>query len=113
MTEIIVPLRLDADDLWSGIFGAAVGTWSWWHTFDFQGDADWDKHGEVIITAWDPDYKDYEGDTLMTRTINVQNLADSYGWYIRAGYKTTIDDMDACYSDVVLQHAFYGEVIWG
>lgn len=87
--------------------------WSWWTRIEFLGSTAWDKHGKVKITAWDPDYTDFEGDTKMTKTLTLDDIVNSYAWYVQAGYKTTYEDMDSVYSDVVLQHAFYGEVIWG
>ncbi len=111
--QVTIPLTVDADDLWSGVWGACPEYWSWWTRFEFLDGADWDKAGTVRVTGWSPDYDEYEGDTVIVKEITLDDIVNSYGWFVKAGYKMTYEDLDSVYSDVIVQHAFYGEVIWG
>lgn len=112
MTEYVtVNHRIPADDLWSSIMGSAWETWSWWTAVEYQGKADWDVPGYVKITAWDGVHEDY--DHLTTKVLNPDDLFEAYNWYVNQGYKMMYEDLDAVYGDVIVQRAFYGEVIYG
>lgn len=112
MTNVTVPVTVPAEDLWSGIWGACPEYWSWWREFDFL-DCDWDVPGQVKVTAWDPNEGSGEGEGEIVKIITLDDIVQAYAWYIGAGYKYSYEDMDSVYSDVVLQKAFYGEVIYG
>lgn len=77
---------------------------------DYSEGSDWDKVGEITITAWDGET---EGEAFITKTLTVQDLADAYGKCLTEGYKFNLDDFDACDGDVVVQMAMFGEVVYG
>jgi hypothetical protein len=108
---VTVPVSVPADDLWEMTFGSGFETWSWWQNVHYGPFSSWDKAGTVTLTAWNGE-DEGEGDYI-TKTLSVADIADAYGWYVGKGYTTMYEDFDADSSDVVIQKAFYGEVIYG
>jgi hypothetical protein len=109
-SKIIVPVAIEAEDFWSHILGSAWETWDWWTGVDYLDGSDWDKVGEVKITGWDGET---EGETLITKTLNIGDLAEAYGKCLAEGYRFNLDDFDACDGDAVIQMAMFGEVVYG
>lgn len=111
MSSIItVPVQFKAEDFWSEIMGSAWETWDWWVRLDYSQGAAWDKVGEITITSWDGET---EGETLVTKTLTIQNLAEAYGKCLAEGFRINIHDLDAGQGDVILQMAMFGEVVYG
>jgi hypothetical protein len=108
---ITVPVTIPADELWEMTFGSAFETWPWWIAVNYGEGSAWDKAGSVTLTAWNGE-DEGEGDWI-TKTLTTQDIANAYGWYVGKGYTTMYDDFDAVYSDVIVQKAFYGKVIYG
>lgn len=111
MSSIItVPVQFKAEDFWSEIMGSAWECYDWWVTLDYSEGASWDKVGEITVTAWDGET---EGETLITKTLTIKDLAESYGKCLAEGFRINIHDMDANQGDVILQMAMFGEVVYG
>lgn len=109
--------EIDSRDFWEGIVGSAWETWSWWAHVD----CDYGDYSRgLTVSVFDPAVDEWEWDrhdesTYITRHLTVDDLAASYSWYQRTyGHRAYhYEDMDACYGDVIIQHAIFGEVIYG
>lgn len=117
MSKIPVTIQMDADELWSEVFGSFGGYYpDWIHEIRFVTGS-WKKHGLCYITAesvddsWAP-----PSDTKVHR-VYVEDIAKAYGALMNMGWKHCggcgVDDPDACTSDAVLQHAVYGKFVFG
>ena len=110
---VVVPLAMDADEVWSDVFGSGYEYSPWWYKVTFSSGADWDKAGTATIKHWSKDSED----TLETTKITVEDLAKAYATLIAEKWTHCngcgLDDPDACSSDVVLQMAVFGEIIYG
>jgi hypothetical protein len=98
---------MDADEFWSEIFGASFEIWSWWFAVNYI-EGDWNKAGIVEVIA------EHEGsDELEIKRFNVEEIASAYNACVAKGLHVDIADMDACSSDLVIQMAMFGEIIYG
>lgn len=109
---INAPVIIDADELWSRIWGAEPQSFgSWWRYID-HGDGDWDKASPTTVVLEDPD----DEEAAFTRTITVELIAlalsePSFPAHLR---QDILDDNADCISaDAVIQHIVYGEIIFG
>lgn len=108
---ITVPVQLNAEYFWSNVLGSGWETWDWWVSVDYAEGSDWDKVGEVIITAWDGET---EGEATITKTLTLNDLVDAYKKCVEEnGYSLNPDDLDAEQGDAIIQTAIYGETIYG
>lgn len=110
---INAPYVIDADALWSRIFGAepqAAG--SHWRGLRFLNGCDWDRHGAAEVTLEDPE----DEDKTVTRRVTIETLALSlselsFPEHLR---REILDDEADCVSaDAVIQYAVYGEIVFG
>lgn len=105
--------------LWEAVFGSSGETWDWWHAVRLV-EGDWDKIGRVYLEVTNPDD---EMGMPVNATIGIQDVADAYAKAVARGYRDactgrrlTLDldaGLDACSSDVVLQIAVLGDVVYG
>ena len=121
-----VTTTVDIMDLWEAIWGSDGSGVTYW----CQKVRDADKNS---IDLWVNDDKDSlvgnpqdfmlqsydEGeDELTWHTITLQHLAESYAKALsngetHCGVSLSFDDADACFGDIVLQYACFGEMIYG
>lgn len=112
--KVFVPLPINADDLWSGVFD---NLWEpWWQKLEVvEG-----NERTMKVTSWDPAAEHYER-VHLTREVTLQDLADAYGLLLGKGqchcYGIPLEhdptEFDACGSDFVLQTAVFGKVVFG
>lgn len=102
-------------DDWGNIFGASAGMWSWWRGITHII-GDWDTPGRVLLTIEDPDH---EG-RVINRALNADAVfaalakaTELYPWHFIRDHRNGLLDLDAVSSDVVLQVAVFGEVVYG
>jgi hypothetical protein len=106
--------EFDAAELWSCVFGSAWETWDWWVSIDYI-DGDWDKICTVKIVALDPDDED-EDESTITKTIGLDDIVrvlNELADFAPIVECLNHDDFDAVWGDCVLQHAVFGETIYG
>lgn len=112
---ITIPMTMDAEEFWSEIMGSTEFYEEWWAAVKFKDGAQWDKPGKVDITV----YTDVDSSTeTVTKTLDIDDLAKAYGEviakpYYHCGGTVDIHNMDSCASDIVLQQAMFGDVIYG
>lgn len=109
--------EIEAEGLWSGVFGAIYGTGYWLRKIKFLGNADWDVMGQVEISIMDPEYDDAE--KVVTKTIGIEELVEALVKTMELGYHhcgyridEDFDSYDSCVADVVLQVAVFGKLIY-
>jgi len=112
--QVVIPITVDAAEFWSAIFGAEPFIWPWWVKVDYAEGCDWETPGEVTITVADPD--DAEDST--TKTLTLEDLVaaylialEQYPRSVGVGWETP--DFDSESSDLILQIAVQGEVVFG
>jgi hypothetical protein len=98
---------MDADEFWSEIFGASFEIWEWWHSVRYLT-GDWNKAGTVEVIAI------HEDDEVMpVKQFTVEEIASAYNACVAQGLYVDIENMDADSSDLVMQMAMFGEIIYG
>lgn len=112
-SKIVLPVEVDAEDFWSNVLGSAWETWDWWVRLDYSEGSDWDKLGEITITAQDPNADWEDEQPTITKTLTVEDLAAAYGKCISEGHRFNLEDLDASDGDCVIQMAMFGEVVYG
>jgi len=113
--DVIVPLTVSVEKLWSEVMGGGWEYMPWWSGVKYLGDADWQTPGSFEITTNNPDDDD---EPEVTKTFNIDDLARGYALAVSTGFyhcgaPLSLDDMDSCSSDGVLQFAFFGELVYG
>lgn len=109
---VTIKREIDDAEFWSSIMGSTEFYNEWWLKVRYRGEADWDKPGSVTITALGEDNEP------VTKTLTTEDLVCAYEFVLAKGYhhcgsKIDIDNMDECASDMVLQVAMFGDVIYG
>jgi hypothetical protein len=112
MTVVTVPYKIDGLEFWSSILGSTEFQAEWWVRVKYEGDAEWNVPGVVHITALNGDNEP------TTKSLTLGDLVLAYTHvidkeYHHCGAPVNIEDMDECASDMVLQVAMFGEVIYG
>ncbi len=110
--NVTLTRTMSAVDFWSSIMGSTEFQGEQWLKVRYHGESDWDKPGSVTITA-----ENGEGEEV-TKTLMIEDLVQAYEAVIAHGYHhcgmtVDIDNMDECASDIVLQQAMFGDVIYG
>lgn len=111
--KVVVPLALDTDEIWSDVFGSGYEYSPWWVRVSYSPGADWDVAGTATIKHWGKD-----DDTVLEITqVTIEDIANAYAKLIADKWTHCggcgLDDPDACSSDVVLQVAIFGEIVYG
>jgi hypothetical protein len=111
-TVLVIPRYMESQEFWANIMGGASLHGEYWLGVKYLNDAKWDVPGEVRLAI-----EDEEGDTVV-KTLTVADLLSAYNVaiskpYYHCGGRIDIEDMDECASDIVLQIAMLGDVIYG
>lgn len=120
---VIVPIVVEAGELWSATFGGGWESVGNDHikSVEFLNDADWQTVGLARITAEDPED---EGSTV-TVEVGIHDLTKAFadlasGQFYHCGQHISQDfyggagfDFDACSSDGMIQQMVYGKVVYG
>ena len=92
--KITIPKRIDADELWSDVFGSGWETYEWWYGHRYE-----DGEGQYITP------------------ITIDDLVLAYTRLSQSDYTHcggfTLDAPDACTGDAILQLCIYGELVFG
>jgi hypothetical protein len=121
MSEVIsVSVEVSLDDLWEGIWGSDGAGITYWATKIRKPDGS-------KISLWHlPDYEPNPQDFMLYdeeedkwHTITLAQLAKGYQLALNSGqkhcgtYSLDIEDPDACFGDLVIQYAIFGELTYG
>lgn len=109
---VSITRQISRTDFWSNIMGSLEFQFDWWLAVKYLDGADWDRPGCVQLTIED------ENGKPLTKKLILENLLQAYQHVVAKGYVhcgTTVDieDMDECASDMVLQTAMLGDVVYG
>lgn len=101
---------------WQSIFGSAAETNPWWRGIAHIT-GDWDTPGRVLLTIDNPDAGAQEYLNRLFEPVDIlralAKATELYPWhFVRHGDERYLD-LDAESSDVVLQVALFGEVVYG
>lgn len=114
MADIIISIRVDEKELWSAVFGASPEFFPWYRSIHFKGGG-WETPGLVTVSMDDPD----DEDKAITKDLTITEIAAAWAEAVsRDLYHCgtplrNIDDFDSCASDIVLQLAVLGDVVYG
>lgn len=97
---------------WEAVNGG-LPNWSWWHNFEYlEEGTDWETPGTLRVTGEDPN----DEEKSITRSFTAADLLQAY-WDMpnktHCGGCSIIGDSDDCSSDLILQWAMYGEIVFG
>jgi hypothetical protein len=111
METVTISRKMNAEEFWSNLLGSTEFIGEQWIKVKYHGDATWEVPGIVTITA-------DNGEEVITKSLTIEDLVEAYevcvaNGYHHCGMKINIDDMDECASDIVLQQAMFGDVIYG
>lgn len=109
---VTISRKISHTDFWSNIMGSLEFYGDWWRAVKYLDGADWNKPGVVQLTIED------ENGKPLTKKLTVGALLLAYQRVIDKGYthcgtEINIEDMDECASDMVLQTAMLGDVVYG
>lgn len=112
--KITIPLEIDVEEVWSDIFGSGWEYSDWFVNVIYHDGGDWDKPSRITVKHWDPET---EGERVIKTDLSVEQVLQAYAKLLGERYThcggCALDDPDACTSDAVLQHAVYGDFIYG
>jgi hypothetical protein len=111
METVTISRTMDAEEFWSSVLGSTEFMGEQWVSVRYRGDATWEVPGIVTITA-------DNGEEQVTKSLSIEDLVQAYEVVVSKGYhhcgtRIDIDNMDECASDIVLQQAVFGDVIYG
>jgi hypothetical protein len=109
--SVTIPFVMKDEEFWSEVLGSTEFTNEWWLRVKYLDGASWDKPGLVQLTIGDGEGND------LTRTLSLADIVEAYKAVVEQGYhhcgsKIDIFNMDECASDIVLQQAMFGDVIY-
>lgn len=110
--SVTIKREIDEEEFWSSILGSTEFINEWWLSVRYRGDATWEVPGTVTLTI------EGEDGEPVTKSLTIHDLVEAYEIavskpYYHCGNKIDIDDMDECASDIVLQIAMFGDVVYG
>jgi len=101
---------------WQAVFGSMGHVYEWFRQITYvEPDTNWETPGTVTIMAENPN----DETKTITKTLDAADLVRAYDQLRAAGGGThcgtcdLIDDPDDCSSDLLLQQAMYGEIVYG
>lgn len=117
MSELVlvtIPLVVEADRLWSEVFGGGYEFSPVACRVRFEEGTTWDKAGRATVGIEDPN----DETKLVRATVGIQDLAEAYGKLVGSGYhhcgaSLDLDSFDACSSFDMLQMVVFGELVYG
>jgi hypothetical protein len=102
-------------ELWASVFGSAPDYWGWTVIEFLEGD--WDTPGRAKVTIIDPDDPTY---VVAVRELTMDHIWEALDKAVAARYTDVCTgrpihetcEWDACTSDVILQLAVLGEIMY-
>ncbi len=110
---ITVPVVIEADRLWSEVFGGGYEYAPAVCRVKFDHGTTWEKAGVAQVFIENP-----ENDmALVDRRVVIDDIAEAYGKLLAMGYHhcgapLDLDSFDSCASFDVLQMAVFGELVF-
>ena len=109
---VTISRKISQKEFWSNIMGSLEFYNDWWLAVKYEDGADWNVPGTVRLTIED------ENGKPLTKKLTVGALLLAYQRVIDKGYthcgsEIDIENMDECASDMVLQTAMLGDVVYG
>ena len=114
-------IDFDLGEVWENITGEFFGDCFWVDDALFHNVDKTKENPKWSKDAWNPEYKvtisfdEYDGKSEATLTAH--DFAQAYAKLTFDGWRhcgtCSIDDPDACVVDAVVQHAVFGEVVFG
>jgi hypothetical protein len=99
--------------VWEVVTGS-LPDYSWWYRFSYgEKGTDIDVPGSLIVEVEDP--HDGTGDTIIIKTFMASDLLHAYqemGIRTHCGSCDILGDPDMCSSDLILQWACFGEIVY-
>lgn len=113
MTTVQIVTEIDADELWSRIWGSEPQSFgSWWYGLTFAPGCDWDRAGEAFVILEDTEDEDRTVSATITLDKIVKALNDpKFPSHLRQHIMD--DNADCIDSDAVIQFIVYGEIVYG
>ena len=120
MNQVIeVSVQVSVSELWDAVWGSDGAGMTYWATDIRQID------GKPISLWTKPDFepnpqdfKIYDQEQDLWHTVTLDQLAQGYQKALNAGqhhcgnYALSLDDPDACFGDLVIQYAVFGELTY-
>ncbi len=102
---------MDEAEFWSNLLGSTEFIYEWWSSVTYLGDADWDKPGEVQLCIQDPE----DESNNIAKILTLADLVSAYNAVACDPElpNINIEDMDEDSTDLVLQYAMLGEIVYG
>lgn len=113
MTQLV--MNVSTNELISNVLGSAWETWYWWTELEYAEGCDWDilpatdTEPFVRVEANDPD----DDSITVGKWLTVEDIVKSAGDILATHQHFNWEDLDASGGDCIMQHAIYGEVVWG
>lgn len=117
--KIPVIMNVDMSELWGSVWGSDGAGSSYWcseiRTIDQKPIDLWTK----TLDPNPQDFSIYDYQEDQWHDISLHNLAQAYANALNdnaghcGGHTLDIQDPDACFGDIVLQYAVFGEMIYG
>ena len=117
---------VDVNELWESVWGSDGSGITYWCTKIRQADGEsidlWvqDDKGNLVGNPQDFMLEVYDEaqDESEWHTITLRQFVDAYGKALSAGethcgVSLSYEDADACFGDIVLQYACFGEMVYG
>jgi len=115
--HVTIPVRVNMNELMQNVMGSAWETWSWWTRILYANGCGWDRipasvnDPYVLVAIIDPNDEDEEDE--ITVTLSVGDILTAVGDVLTLHPWVRWDNMDACDSDLVMQTAVLGTVVYG
>lgn len=110
LPEVKVTFSFNGNDVYDAATQPFKHISPWIHTMDTF------DNGCIALVVWNPE----NNAELINRIITPSDILQAFSKLVENGFShcsgypiQDLDNSDACTSDLVLQQAVYGEVIWG
>jgi len=111
--KLEIKIEVDAQEFVEHVLGSSFMIWSWWRTFTYDKGYSWDvfpdDHDLTYFTIGATDPNDVEGERQVIKRMSVNDIAKAFALSGHRNY----EDMDSASGDWVMQHALFGEAIYG
>ena len=118
--KITISVEISMNELWEAVWGSDGGGMTYWSSKVRKPDG---KDIDLwIMPDYEPnpqDFKVYDDEQEKWHTITLEQLAKGYQLALNSGqkhcggYALDMEDPDACFGDLVIQYAIFGELTYG
>lgn len=108
-----IKLEVDTKEFLGYVLGSCFSTWSWWQTVKYDEGYSWDvfpkNFDTPYLTLGIVDPEDENGERQVIKKVSVNDIASAFEL---SGHRDW-ESLDAGSADWVMQHAVFGEAIYG